>query len=80
MHYKNIHQNRNKMGIIRIIKGTGQAIGGIVTGEEELILKGVKNIGIGIITTVLGDKIKDKLGIGGDDSDDESGLLDDLTD
>lgn len=68
------------MGIIRIIKGTGQAIGGIVTGEEELILKGVKNIGIGIITTVLGDKIKDKLGIGGDDSDDESGLLDDLTD
>lgn len=49
------------MGLFRIGKGLIKTAGGLISGDIELIVRGAADVGIGIVTSLVGNDIKDAL-------------------
>lgn len=60
------------MGLLGIGKGLVKTLGGVVTGDEEMIVKGLKKIAINTVTTgaqILANEVWDKAHEDDDDDD-----------
>ena len=49
------------MGLFKIGKGLVKAVSGFAVGDPVLIVKGAKDVEIGILTSIVGGGIKDLL-------------------
>lgn len=49
------------MGLFRIGKGLAKTVGGLCVGDVVLVAKGAKDVGIGLLTSLLGEGVKELL-------------------
>jgi hypothetical protein len=57
------------MGLFGIGKGIYKVVKGVATGEIDEVVKGVKKVGINIVTTMVGNEAHERI-VNDDDEDD----------